>query len=363
MDQFFPNHPRVAALPLIRWLNVLLVMIVIMVAIGGITRLTESGLSITEWKPITGAVPPVSDAEWQAEFTKYQQSPEYQLRKQGMSLEAFKRIFFWEWLHRNWGRLIGLVYVLPFLGFLITRKARGRVAVQLIIGFVLIVVQGAVGWFMVQSGLADKPFVSHYRLAAHLLLALLLFSYLLWIRQALWVEIGPQPFEPDSIGLARWLWLGLVLLVVQITWGAFVAGLDAGKVYNTYPMMMNRFVPPGMLAAPDGATTRWANLLDTAAAVQWVHRWLGAGLFLFLLWLWFRGQKMYLTNRQQNFFNGILTCISLQFLLGIATLVNKTPLKLAVLHQVNAVLLLGCVVGALQALRATRPRPGEPGAV
>jgi cytochrome c oxidase assembly protein subunit 15 len=356
MSSLFPDHPREKNRAVVRWLDTLLALIVIMVAIGGITRLTESGLSITEWNLITGVLPPLDEAAWQGEFEKYQASPEYQLRKQGMTLNQFKRIYFWEWLHRNWGRLIGVVYLLPLLVFLALRRVRGAVAGALLVGGVLLLAQGGWGWFMVKSGLVDKPFVSHYRLATHLLLALLLFSWLLWLRLRLWPDIGPQPYEPESVPLTRWLWLGLLLLVVQIAWGALVAGLDAGRVSSTYPLMQNRFLPPGLLTAPDGSGLRAGNLLDAPVGVHWLHRWLGTGLFLYLLVLWFRGQRIYLNRRQQAFFNGILTCVCLQFLLGIATVVQKVPLKLAVLHQVNAVLLLGAVVGALQALHAARPR-------
>jgi heme a synthase len=357
MSIFYPNHPREHQRPVVKWLSLMLGLIVVMVAIGGITRLTESGLSITEWKPVSGALPPSGEAAWAAEFAKYKESPEYRLRRApDMSLDQFKRIFFWEWLHRNWGRMIGVVYVLPCLWFLARRRVRGRQAAFLAAGIFLIGLQGWVGWFMVKSGLAANPFVSHYRLATHFMLALLLFGYLLWVRQSLWPEIGPTPHEPESVTLENRLWIGLAVVAVQCTWGAFTAGLDAGMAYNTFPYMLGKFVPPGMLAHPAGAGDRWLNLLDSVAGVQFVHRWLGTAVFLYLMVVWYRAQKFFMTERQRNFLNGVLICICAQFVLGIATLVNRVPLKLAVAHQVTAVLLVGCLVASLQALRAARPR-------
>ena len=318
------------------WLWLVCTLIVIMVAVGGITRLTESGLSIVNWEPVIGAVPPLTMAQWEDEFAQYKQTPQYEKfsREREMTLSDFREIYFWEYIHRLLGRFIGLAYALPFFWFLLRRKVRGRLAMKLWIGLLLGGGQGLLGWFMVKSGLVDRPYVSHFRLAAHLSMALLLFSYLLWL------VLDLNPFwthrKTNYVAVARLRKFSigfLMLLVVQIVWGAFTAGLRAGYMYNTWPKMGGRFFPD----------TTW-NIFSDPASVQFVHRHLGLGVLVALLALWMYAQTHRLMVRQKLGFNLLLVVGAVQFLLGLYTLLSGVNLVAAVAHQVMACLLLGSTV-------------------
>jgi len=320
------------------WLWIVCTLIVIMVAVGGITRLTESGLSIVNWNPIMGAIPPRNTVEWEETFDMYKATPQFRKFDKehpgGMTLSHFQDIFFWEYIHRLLGRFIGLAYAVPFFIFLALRWVKGPPAMKLWVGLLLGGGQGFLGWFMVKSGLVDKPYVSHFRLAAHLLMALTLFSYLLWI------VLDLQPFwthrKTNYLSVARLRKVSLAflgLLVVQIAYGAFTAGLRAGYMYNTYPKMGGRFFPD----------TQW-NLLSDPASVQFVHRHLGLLLVAGLFALWGFAQTHRLMERQKLGFNLLLLCGALQFILGLYTLISRVQLHVAVMHQVMACLLLGCTV-------------------
>jgi heme a synthase len=304
------------------WLLVCCTLVFVMVLLGGLTRLTESGLSIVEWKPVTGVLPPLSAAEWQAEFAKYQATPEYQKVNTGMSLAAFQRIWWMEYSHRLLGRLIGVVFLLPFLWFL----ARGQVPAgyrgHLWLVFLLGGAQGAVGWYMVKSGLVDRPDVSQYRLAAHLGLALVIYLYMLRLAlDLLW------PVARRS-GSAIAAWVVLALVFVQALIGALVAGLDAGLHYNTFPLMDGALVPPGLLLEQPW----WLNLFENPITVQFTHR-IGAYVVTVAV-LWF-------CWRSEHPLRGwLLAALALQVALGIATLLLVVPLPLAWAHQAGAVLLL-----------------------
>jgi cytochrome c oxidase assembly protein subunit 15 len=331
------THDRLK--PVRIWLYVIALMVLAMVVVGGLTRLTESGLSITEWKPISGIIPPLSEADWQAEFDAYKQIPQYQLLNQGMTLEGFKFIFFWEWAHRALGRIIGLVFAVPFLVFLVQRRFTWNLAAPLAGLFVLGGLQGALGWWMVTSGLTELTSVSQYRLAAHLSAALLLFMALIWVARRLTPNraIARAGDRPAALIL-------LALVILQIGAGAFVAGLDAGMGYNTWPLMDGALVPNGLGVMEPW----WKNLFENALTVQFAHRTIAYVIVLYAgaLYLWRRGEGGWLPR--------IALLVLLQVCLGISTLVLHVPLSLALGHQALAFMLAGAVVAWLADMR-TKP--------
>jgi cytochrome c oxidase assembly protein subunit 15 len=320
-------------------------MIFAMVVIGGITRLTESGLSITEWKPITGIVPPLSAADWQHEFELYQQIPEYRQVHRGMTLAEFKGIFFWEYLHRLWGRLIGVVFAVPFVYFLLRGRIRRRLAPHLAALFVLGGLQGALGWYMVESGLSLRTDVSQYRLTAHLLAALAIYSYMFWVALTL---LRPAPAAgATGARLRPHLWLLAGLVAVTLAFGGFVAGLNGGLVYNTFPLMGGRLVP-GDAFAGDPV---WRSPFEDAVTAQFLHRWLAVTVVAVALSLWLRARRLRLLPID------LLAAMTLvQAALGVSTLVLFVPITLAALHQAGAVALWTLV---LWALHATRRGPAD----
>jgi len=315
------NDNRVFYLRL--WLSVTAFMVFTMAIIGAITRLTESGLSMVEWKPLIGAIPPLNEAEWNRVFDLYKQTPEYRHINQGMTMTEFQYIFFWEWFHRLWGRLIGLVYAVPLIIFWIKDRIPQGYKPRLVILLILGGLQGVIGWFMVMSGLVDQPSVSHYRLAAHLGLAFIIFGYLLWLFYGLLPHTSPQ----NPLFYLRWHGrAALFLTACTIVWGAFVAGLDAGLIYNTFPHMGGgRLVPEDMWFL----SPAWINIFENAAAVQFTHR------LLAMITLITVGSFAW---RIRSFALGGM--IILQVGLGIATLLTQVNLPLATMHQAGALLLL-----------------------
>lgn len=319
------------------WLGALCAMIVAMVVVGGITRLTGSGLSIVEWRPVTGALPPLHEADWQEAFAAYQRSPQYRLVNAGMSLEAFKAIFFWEYVHRLLGRVIGVVFLLPWLVFVAKRVLSRALSMRLAFGFVLGGLQGALGWFMVASGLVDEPRVSHLRLAAHLSLALFVLAYLLWT--LLDVRRG-QGRRPAKRPVRAMLGALAVLTATQIVYGAFTAGLHAGIGYNTFPKMLGVWFPAEALAfAP-----AWRNLVMNPVMVQLAHRTLGETLALAALALPLLVRREPIAVQRACFV--VAVAVALQLALGIATLLLVVPIGLAVVHQLGACLVWMAVVVA-----------------
>jgi heme a synthase len=316
-------------------------MVLAMAVIGAITRLTGSGLSMVEWRPLMGTLPPMSESEWRRVFNLYQQSPEYRLVNAGMSLDAFKYIFFWEWFHRLWGRLIGVVFAVPLAFFWLTGRLDNRLKWTLSGLLILGALQGVMGWVMVMSGLVDTPAVSHYRLAAHLGLAFIIFGLLILV--ALSVLRHERQVGNDESGLLSHAWAALMLLAITIVFGAFVAGMKAGLSYNTFPLMQGRFFPPDALAF----SPAWLNLFENMAMVQFIHRWLAVVTAITILVLWWRSRIQPLNSRTRTAL--LLTAISViaQVGLGIATLVLAVPLTLATLHQGVAFVLVGALVWAM----------------
>jgi cytochrome c oxidase assembly protein subunit 15 len=317
------NHGRTIRL----WLWAVAALVIALVLVGGATRLTESGLSIVEWRPVTGVLPPVSDAGWQAEFQKYQAIPQYTQRIAGMSLAAFKTIYWWEWTHRLLGRVVGAAFLLPFLFFLWRGWVAPGLRARLWFIFGLGALQGAVGWWMVASGLAERTEVSQYRLATHLLLACFIVVALVWTAQ----RLAPKP-EPVP-GRIRATAIGLVTLtLLQIYLGGIVAGLRAGLIYNTWPLIDGRFVPEASRLWFD--TPLWRNLFENTLTAQFDHRMVAYVLLGLALW-----HAADATAKRAAARSAIVlaVAVSVQAMLGVLTLINQAPIALALLHQAAAI--------------------------
>jgi len=327
------------------WLLLCCAMIFVMVVIGGITRLTESGLSITEWKPISGIIPPMNDAEWLTEFELYQRIPEYQQVNQGMTLAEFKSIFWWEYIHRAWGRLIGLVFLAPFVWLLARQLIRRDMIPHLIAIFALGGLQGALGWYMVSSGLVQRTDVSQYRLTAHLMLELAIFGYALWLALSL-LRRGMEA-DPAAARLRPHLWLVTVLLAATLTFGGFVAGLNSGMVHNTFPLMGGRLIPSDAFQIP------WSPFEDPVTA-QFIHRWLAVATVIAALALWFR--RGTLSAEASRPLTLLAAMAIIQAGLGIGTLLLIVPIPLAAAHQAGAVLLWTFALWSLHATRQISAR-------
>lgn len=316
------------------WLLTGCFLIFLMVIVGGITRLTNSGLSISNYKLISGTIPPLNEQEWQEAFELYKQYPEYQKLHYHFGLEEFKDIYFWEWLHRVIGRFIGVVFIIPFLYFLIRKQLSRPTIKKSLILLALGAFQGFLGWYMVKSGLVDVPWVSHYRLAMHLTTAFITFAYALWVALDL---IYPQRKNIDK-GFRNLVRLGMGILLIQIIWGAFVAGLDAGFIHNFWPMMTE-----GKLVHETVYTEQspvWRNFIEGKSGVQFIHRYLAYIVVAVIGYIWYRSRKMQLTGLQSKGINFLLIMVFIQFVLGVFTLIYAVPIVLGVLHQVGAFMLL-----------------------
>jgi cytochrome c oxidase assembly protein subunit 15 len=347
------------------WIFTLAALVLTMVVVGGVTRLTRSGLSITEWKPVTGALPPMGVAAWQAEFAKYQASPEYRQVNVGMTLEGFQSIFLVEWFHRLLGRLIGVVTFLPLLAFAARRMLAKRRAIQLGGLFLLGGLQGALGWFMVKSGLVDLPRVSPYRLTAHLLMALAIFAGLLWVGldEVFEDPRAATPERPARVGHVagvRWATALVVLSVITITWGGFMAGLHAGHVAPTFPTMNGAWIPDGLAGATPGLTTPFEN----AVLVHFLHRLLAYATAIVALATAVAVLRD-AAGRGAAVARGaaiaVLVVLALQITLGALTVLQHVPVWLAAWHQGNGALLLGAAIVLLYPTSRFRARGASPG--
>ena len=328
MDQ--RSQQQVAA-----WLMLCCIMLFTLVVVGGITRLTHSGLSIVEWQPLVGTLPPLSEQAWQETFQKYQQTPEYQKVNLGMSLDEFKGIFWWEYGHRLLGRTIGLIYLVPLLYFLLRRRLDRTRVWQLGAIFVLGGLQGALGWYMVKSGLVDNPRVSQYRLTAHLGLAIAIYAAMLWVALELPMRRGVPP-----PGATRRLWrfslvLTTLIFVMSLS-GALVAGIRAGFAYNTFPLMNGYWIPPQILLLEPW----YSNFFDNAATAQFDHRLLAWLLAALVPWFWWRSRQVTLTPRARLWCDALPAVLVLQLTLGIVTLLLAVPVALGAAHQAGALVLL-----------------------
>jgi cytochrome c oxidase assembly protein subunit 15 len=317
----------------IYWLFTGCLLIFIMVIIGGITRLTNSGLSISDYKLITGTIPPIGEAEWQEAFELYQQYPEFQKLHSHFTLEDFKGIYFWEWLHRLIGRVIGLVFIIPFLYFLFTKQLTKKTIKKCIVLLALGGFQGFLGWYMVKSGLVDMPDVSHFRLAAHLTTAFLTFAATLWVALDL---IFPERKTVDK-KFRNLIIVGYLVLIFQIIYGAFVAGLKAGLLHNHWPFMNEgKFMHETVYIL----NPFYKNLIENPSGIQFIHRTFAYVVVIFILIIWYQAKKMTLTNYQNKAVDSLFILVFVQFLLGVLTIIYQVPLWLGVAHQVGAFFLL-----------------------
>jgi len=323
------------------WLVIGCLLIFSMVVIGGITRLTHSGLSISNYKLISGTIPPMNNVEWQEAFELYQQYPEYQKLNTHFFLQDFKDIYFWEWFHRFIGRMIGLVFFIPFLYFLLTKQLTKSTIKKSLILLSLGAFQGFLGWYMVKSGLVDNPDVSHYRLAAHLTTAFITFAYTFWVILDI---LFPNKTTPNN-SFQNLVRFGFAIVLLQIIYGAFVAGLDAGFIHNHWPMMSEgKFMHETVYIEQNPL---YKNFIEGKSGVQFVHRILAYIVVFIIFLIWNKGRKIVLTNYQKKGIHLLLAVVGIQFLLGIFTLILQVPVWLGVAHQIGAFLLLAAITFTL----------------
>ncbi|MAQ06850.1 MAG: heme A synthase [SAR116 cluster bacterium] len=307
---------------IILWLGIVLIAVILMVFIGGVTRLTDSGLSMVEWKPILGFFPPLSHEEWLRVFELYKNTPEYKYYNKGMELDEFKIIFFWEYFHRFWGRIIGLIFIIPFLYFIIKKRLSQKNIISLTLILTLGTFQAAIGWWMVKSGLINKPDVSQYRLAIHLSNAFVIMFLLLWLILDL--------YEGESKIKFNLTFFTLILVSITIIAGSFVAGMDAGLMYNTYPLMNEKILPDQYL------TLGYLDPFENPGSAQFHHRHLGLLCLILSIFFYF---KNYNKKEIRIRINVLLILILAQFFLGIFILLNYVPIIFASLHQVGAMMI------------------------
>ncbi|KEO75833.1 COX15/CtaA family protein [Anditalea andensis] len=324
------------------WLMIGCLMVTCMVVVGGITRLTQSGLSMVKWEPIKGAIPPLTEEAWQEEFRAYQSSPEYEVYNTHFGLSEFKQIYFWEYFHRLLGRIVGLVFLFPCIYFWAKGAFTSRLKKQVVIIFLGGLFQGVLGWYMVMSGLVDLPYVSHYRLAAHLITALALIAYIFW------VALEVRGTRVNQGKLLHQLSIGMLVLVgVQILYGAFVAGLKAGLLYNTFPKMGYQWIPEelGIAFQMNG----WMAIIESHGVVQLIHRVLGVAVLVMVSIIWVKTRK----STASIFIAGnvLMALVIVQFLLGVFTLIYAVPITLGVIHQLGAVMVLFSIIYLLYITR------------
>ena len=337
--------PQTRNRAVMNWLFLFAFVVAFLVVFGGFVRLTRSGLSIVEWNPISGTVPPLGEQAWKVEFTKYQQTPEFKQVNSNMTLEEYKYIFYIEWIHRFLARFAGLVYAIPVFYFLFKKAIPPQeFGIYFIIGL-LFIAQAFAGWIMVASGLIDRPSVSHFNLTIHLLLALSLLGL------ALWIALGHKFGFPERSKKAEWslpsklAFISFVLLVIQISYGAMTAGLKAGHVSDTWPLMFGKFVPPSLFNS-------WINLFETPQTIVFIHRWFAFVVFLAIGILYFTARKHSDTIEIKNGLNWLLGFVVLQITLGILTVIFHVQIAIALAHQVGALALFALTIFFIHRLRA-----------
>ncbi len=308
-----------------------------MVIIGGVTRLTGSGLSITEWKPIMGIIPPMNDEDWEIAFQKYKQIPQFRKINYDFEINDFKSIYWWEYFHRLLGRIIGVVFIIPFMWFFLNGHFEKRTVKKMLFLFLLGALQGIIGWLMVKSGLSERTNVSHIRLAIHLITAFATFGFTFYF--ALEIQYGKANSQTIK-SLNRLLKILFGIIVIQIIYGAFVAGLHAGKIYNTFPLMNGKLIPDGMFYLKPTVI----NFFDNHVLVQFIHRFLAGTIVLLSFVLFYLSRTGKLNNVQKKGISFFLATVFLQFILGIITLLTSVEITLAVLHQAGALILFGACV-------------------
>jgi cytochrome c oxidase assembly protein subunit 15 len=331
------------------WLFLFAFLVAFLVIFGGFVRLTRSGLSITEWNPISGTIPPLSESAWQEEFSKYRGTPEFQQINFNMTLEEYKYIFYIEWFHRFLARFAGLVYAIPVFYFLFTKQIPFKdFGVYFLMGM-LFIAQAFVGWVMVASGLVDRPSVSHFNLTIHLLLALTLFGL------ALWTAFGHKYGFPDKTNRAKWslpsklALIAFVLLVIQIAYGGMTAGLKAGHVSDTWPLMMGRLIPPNLFSS-------FINIFETPQTIVFIHRWLAFAVFIAAVSLYFAARKQINSTDIKNGLNWLLALVAFQIVLGILTVLFHVHIAIALAHQAGALSLFALMIYFIHRLRALDAR-------
>ncbi len=314
--------------PVVAWLALVGLMVFCMIIVGGATRLTHSGLSIVEWEPLVGTIPPLDQEDWDEVFDEYKTSPEYQQVNFGMSLDEFKVIFWWEYFHRLLGRLIGLVFFIPLLYFAIRRKINGSLAKRLFGIFVLGGLQGGMGWYMVASGLVDDPRVSQYRLTAHLGIAFLIFGAIVWTALSVMYPSKTNMSQPVR-RMFRFAVAINVIIFLMVLSGGFVAGIRAGLAYNTWPLMGNSFIPPDIFILTPG----WRNFFENMATVQFDHRIIAYVLAVLVPIFWFKVRRRDVSPQTVIATNTLLVLVFTQIVVGISTLLHHVPVTLGVAHQ------------------------------
>jgi len=330
------------------WLITGCVLIWAMVVVGGITRLTHSGLSMAKWK-IASIIPPHTEEQWAQDFSDYKQTPEFKQVNSYFTIEDYKHIYWWEFIHRLIGRMIGMVFLIPFAFFVYKGWLKGRLLWKTLVVFALGGAQGILGWFMVASGLQDVPYVSHYFLAAHLITAFITFGYSFWLALDL-IYVNSPHIEKQFEPLIKWTSVLLFFVIIQIMYGAFTSGLHAGQFDPTYPKMGNSWIAPEVTSM----TPIWRNFIDGIAGVQFIHRYNAYIVVLLVFIIWFKSRKLQLLSTQKNGINFLLGMVLVQFLLGVFTLIYSVPVVLGVLHQTGAFLLFASTIFVLHQWRVIK---------
>ena len=337
--------PQTANRAVMKWLFTFAFIVAFLIIFGGFVRLTRSGLSITEWNPVSGTIPPMSDAAWQIEFTKYQETPEFRQINFNMTLEEYKYIFWIEWIHRFLARLVGLFYAIPVFYFLFSKKIPLReFGIYFVMGL-LFIAQGFAGWIMVASGLVDRPSVSHFNLTIHLLLALSLLGL------SLWTALGHKYGFPDKNKRAKWstpsklALVSFMLLLIQITYGGFTAGLKAGRVSDTWPLMFGKLIPPNLFNS-------WINLFETPQTIVFIHRWFAFVVLIAITAFYFTTRKQDDSVDIKNGLNLLLGLVVFQIMLGIFTVISHVQIAIALAHQAGALILFILMIFFIHRLRA-----------